>query len=135
MFVRVKKIRSKRYVYLVEGRRIGDRVRQNTLCYLGPLSKLIYGVPSATRTKLDKMFQVDWDKINDKIGRIPLTFAELSEARRAQYSVSIRARRQGSRSQGRRRRVQGEVSALSTLAARKFNEMFEGIGEREYCMR
>lgn len=135
MFVRVKKIRSKRYVYLVEGRRIGDRVRQKTLCYLGPISKLIYGVPSDTRTKLDKMFQVDWDKINDKIARIPLTFEELSEARRAQYSVSIGARRQGSRSQGRRRRVKGELSALSTLAARRFNEMFEEIGEREYRMR
>src|SRR5437899_49788 len=49
MFVRVKKIRSKRYVYLVEGRRIGDRVRQKTLCYLGPISKLIYGLPSDER--------------------------------------------------------------------------------------
>ena len=133
--MRVKKIRSKRYVYLVEGRRIGDRVRQKTLCYLGPISKLIYGVPSDTKQKVDKMFQVDWDKINDKIARIPLTFEELFEARRQQYSISIGARRQGSRTQSRRPRVKGEQSALATLAARRFNEMFEEIGDREYRMR
>jgi len=135
MFVRVKKVRSKRYIYLVEGRRIGDRVRQKTLCYLGPISKLIYGVPSDTKQKVDKIFQVDWDKINEKLARIPLTFEELSEAKRAQYPVFIRTRRPGSRTQGRRPRVKGEQSALATLAARRFNEMFEGIGDREYRMR
>src|SRR5437899_9010383 len=135
MFVRVKKVRSKRYVYLVEGRRIGDRVRQKTLCYLGPISKLIYGVPSHTRTKVDKMFQVDWDKINEKIARIPLTFEELSEAKRAQYPVFIRTRQLGSRTQGRRPRGKREPSALATPATPKSNEPSEELGAREYRMR
>ena len=135
MFVRVKKVGSRRYVYLVEGRRKGNRVRQKTLCYLGPISKLVYGVSSNTRRRVDKIFRVDWDRINERIARITLTFEELSKARRAQYPLSMRAREPGSRTQGRRPRVKGEPSALAALAARRFSEMFEEIGDREYRMR
>jgi hypothetical protein len=135
MFVRAKKVGLRRYAYLVEGAREGRRVIQRTLCYLGPVSKLVSGVPDDTRRKVGKQFQVDWNKINREIGRIPLTFEELSEARRAQYAVSIRTRQAGFRSQGDLPRAEGELSALSRLAATKFREMFEAVGDREYRMR
>lgn len=135
MFVRVKKLGLRRYAYLVEGAREGRRVIQRTLCYLGPVSKLVSGVPDDTRRKVGERFQVDWNKINREIGRIPLTFEELSEARRAQYAVSIRTRQAGFRSQGDLPRAEGELSALSRLAATKFREMFEAVGDREYRMR
>jgi len=135
MFVRAKKVGLRRYAYLVEGAREGRRVIQRTLCYLGPVSKLVSGVPDDTRRKVGERFQVDWNKINREIGRIPLTFEELSEARRAQYAVSIRTRQAGFRSQGDLLRAEGELSALSRLAATKFREMFEAVGDREYRMR
>lgn len=135
MFVRVKKLGLRRYAYLVEGAREGRRVIQRTLCYLGPVSKLVSGVPDGTRRKVGERFQVDWNKTNREIGRIPLTFEELSEARRAQYAVSIRTRQAGFRSQGDLPRAEGELSALSRLAATKFREMFEAVGDREYRMR
>jgi hypothetical protein len=135
MFVRVKKVGSRRYVYLVEGRRKGNRVRQKTLSYLGPVPKLVYGVSSDTKRRVDKILQVDWERVNERIARITLTFEELAEAKRVQYPVSIRASQPGSRTQGRRPRVKGEQSALTVLAARRFNEMFEEIGDREYRMR
>ncbi|HEY4657823.1 MAG TPA: hypothetical protein VIH34_05010 [Candidatus Bathyarchaeia archaeon] len=135
MFVRAKKVGLRRYAYLVEGAREGRRVIQRTLCYLGPVSKLVSGVPDDTRRKVGERFQVDWNKINREIGRIPLTFEELSEARRAQYAVSIRTRQAGFRSQGDLPRAEGELSALSRLAATKFREMFEAVGDREYRMR
>ena len=135
MFVRAKKVGLRRYAYLVEGAREGRRVIQRTLCYLGPVSKLVSGVPDDTRRKVGERFQVDWNKIDREIGRIPLTFEELSEARRAQYAVSIRTRQAGFRSQGDLPRAEGELSALSRLAATKFREMFEAVGDREYRMR
>jgi hypothetical protein len=135
MFVRVKKVGSRRYAYLVNGVRERGRVRQRTLCYLGPISKLVFGIPDNTRKKVEKRFQVDWFRMNDQLRRIPLTFEELSRARRDQYAVSIRTRRAGFRSQGDLPRDKGELSVLSRLVAIRFREMFEEIGEREYRMR
>ncbi len=135
MFVRVKNVGQRRYVYLVEGARKGERVTQKTLCYLGPVSKLASGVPHGIRKKVGEQFRLDWNRINEQIGRIPLTFEELSEARRAQYAISIRTRRQGLRTEGNLPRTEGELSVLSKLAATRFREMFEEIGEREYRMR
>ena len=135
MFVRVKKVGSRRYAYLVDGVRERKRVRQRTLCYLGPFSKLVSGIPVNTRKKVEKRFQVDWDRINNQLRGIPLTFEELSMARRDQYAVSIRTRQTGSRSQGDLPRARGELSALSRLVGIRFREMFEQIGEREYRMR
>jgi hypothetical protein len=135
MFVRVKTVGSRRYAYLVDGVRKGKRVRQRTLCYLGPISKISSGVPENIRKKIDVRYHPNWDKINDEIRRIPLTFEEVSKARLAQYAVSIMARKMGRRSQGDLPRTKGELSALSKLAAMKFGKMFEEIGEREYRMR
>ena len=138
MFVRLKRIGSKRYAYLVEGWREGQRVRQRTLSYLGPLSKLASGVPDDIRKKADKRrLQVDWNRVNGEIRRIPLTIEEVSDARRAQNAALLRTRKMSfrSRSQGDLPRAIGELSALSKLARTRFREMFEMVGDREYRMR
>ncbi len=136
MFVRVKKVSGRRYVYIVEGVRVGGgRVRQKTLCYLGPLSKLASsGVPDKIERKADR-FKVDWKRVNYEIRQIPLTFEELSEARRAQYSLSVSMKRQGLPTQGNLPRAKGELSALSRLAEARFREVFVEVGERAYRMK
>ena len=135
MFVRVKKFGSRRYAYLVKSTRKDGQVRQDVLCYLGPIQKLVYGVPLDTRKKVRKPFRVDWDRIEDEIARIPLSFEELSEARHTEYFMPSWARPKGFRAQDPKPRAPGELSALIELAAKKFDEMFEEIGEREYRMR
>lgn len=136
MFPRVKRIAGRRYVYLVEGVREGLRVRQNTLCYLGPLSKLASGVPVGVRNKAVIGLQIDWREIEEKIGKMPLTFDELSVARRDRLVRSIEERRNGGRpTQGDRPRAEGELSSLSSIAATRFRDLFEQIGERAYRMR
>jgi hypothetical protein len=135
VFVRAKRVRGRRYLYLVEGKREGVDVRQKTLCYLGPLSKLASGVPEAVRMSVDARIRVDWKEVNDRIGRIPLTFEELSEARRAQFAASARTRGElGHPTQGNLPRTEGELSALSRLAAYRFKELFEETGELAYRM-
>lgn len=86
MFVRIKTISGRRYAYLVEGVREGRRVRQKTLCYLGPLTRLYTRVPYEVVRKAAGL-QVDWKRVNDEIRRIPLTPDELSEVRKAQYAL------------------------------------------------
>ena len=138
LYVRVKRIGEKRYVYLVKGVRKGKRVRQKTLSYLGPLSKLASGIPEDARSRVEKTVRaVDWDKVNTQIRRIPLTFEELSEARRAQYSTTLATRQDGSRNptRGGLPRAEGELSVLTRLATKRFNEMFQTVGKREYRMR
>ena len=49
MFVRAKRVGRRRYLYLVEGKREGGSIKQKTLCYLGPLSRLVAGVPEIGR--------------------------------------------------------------------------------------
>jgi hypothetical protein len=51
MIVKVKDVGSRRYVYLVMNTRGRKRMKQKTLCHLGPISKLVYGVPINTRNK------------------------------------------------------------------------------------
>ncbi len=136
MFVRAKRVGRRRYLYLVEGRRDNGKVRQVTLCYLGPLSELASGVPEALRRGIDVRLRVDWQRVNDEIGQIPLTFEELSEARRAQFALSARARTQRGRpTQGDLPRKEGELSALSKLAALRFEELFEETGALTFRMR
>jgi len=136
MFVRVKNIRERRYAYLVVGVREGGRVKQKTICYLGSLSKLASsGVSEDIMSRAAERFQVDWKAVNDEIRQIPLTFDELSEARRRQFAISIGTRRQGIRTQGNLSRADGELSALSRLAATRFKDMFEETGELSYRMK
>src|SRR2546428_9640939 len=134
MLVRIKKVGSTRYVYLVEGTRKGRHEGRGTVRSLGPIQKLVYGVPTATRRRVGKLFRVDWDNVEDSIARIPLSFEELSEARHTEYFMPNWARHR-LRIKDTKPRAPGELSALIELAAKKFDEMFEEIGEREYRMR
>lgn len=136
MFVRAKRVGGRRYLYLVEGKRDGENVRQKTLCYLGPLSRLVFGVPDAVRVSIDSRLRVDWKEVNGQVGRIRLTFEELSEARRAQFATSARLKSQGRRpTQGDLPRSAGELSALSKLAEYRFRELFEETGPLAYRMK
>jgi hypothetical protein len=130
MYVRVKKVGSRRYAYLVKGVREKERVKQKTLCYLGPVAKLGFGISNDIRTKVERQFQVNWEKIENGIRQIPLTLEEISQLRRKNFTPAARTRRGP-----RRSRAKGELSALSKLASIGFNERFEKIGDREYRMR
>ncbi len=135
MFVRVKTVRGRRYAYLIKGVREGRRIRQETL-YLGSLPKLSYsGVPDDVMERAAGRFQVDRKTVNDQIRQIPLSFDELSEARREQFVLSIRSRREGARTMGGLPRARGELSALSRLAEVRFRDMFQETGELAYRMR
>jgi hypothetical protein len=136
MFARVKVVGRRRYVYLAEGVREGRKVRQKTLCYLGPLARLAWGVPEKAKTKANERFLVDWGEIEDRISKIPLTFEELEVARRDRYARWLReGRRSGPSTLGGRPRTEGELYALSSISATRFRELFEEVGERAYRMR
>ena len=121
---------------MVEGSRDGTSIKQTTLSYQGPLSRLVAGVPEEVKKDVDLRLRVDWKKIDDEIARFPLSFEELSETRRAQFAISVRMRaRQGRPTQGNLPRTEGELSALSMAAAHRFEELFEEIGAFRYRMR
>jgi len=135
---RVKKIGSKRYAYLIEGVSKKGKVRQKSLAYLGPLVKIATGVPDEISRRVDgKARNVDWNKINMDIRRIPLDFDELQEIKRNMLP-RVLIRRQ-SRSQdigrGNRPRVEGELAALTIIARRGFNEMFRTLKDGTLVMR
>ena len=130
MYVRVKRVGSRRYAYLVKGVREKVRVRQKTLCYLGPVAKLGFGIPNDIRRKVEQRFQVNWEKVEKGIRQIPLTLEEISQLRRENFTPTARTR-----SGPRRSRAKGEFFALSELAAIGFSERFEKIGDREFRMR
>ncbi len=117
--------------------REGGRVRQKTLCHLGPLYRLASGVPADARRKAERRVPTaDWNRINAEIRRVPLTFVELAEAGRARYAATLRVRRRDRvRSQGGLPRAEGELSALTRLATTGFAEMFERVGDRAYRIR
>src|SRR5207253_5291683 len=130
MYVRVKKIGSKRYAYLVEGVSKKGKVRQKTLAYLGPLVKIATGVPDEISRRVDgKVRNVDWNKINMDIRRIPLDFDELQEIKRNMLPRVLIGRQNRSRDigSGNRPRVEGELAALTIIARRGFNEMFRTL--------
>jgi hypothetical protein len=100
------------------------------------LSRLASGVPERTKKKVGETLQVDWRRVDRTIRQIPLTFEELSAARRERYALSIRGRRRtGPPPAGDRPREEGELSALSKIAASRFKELFEEVGERAYRMK
>jgi hypothetical protein len=136
VFVRAKRVGRRKYLYLVEGKRDGEKVRQKTICYLGAMSKLASGVPEAVRASVDARLHVDWKEVNDQVARIPLTFEELTEARRAQFAISAKTRGTlGRPTQGDLPRAEGELSALSKLAEYRFKELFEERGALAYRMK
>src|SRR6266571_4570730 len=108
MYVRVKKIGSKRYAYLAEGVSKNGNVRN-----------------------------VDWNKINMDIRRIPLDFDELQEIKRDMLPRVLIGRQNRSQDIGRgnRPRVQGELAAITIIARRGFNEMFRTLKDGTLVMR
>lgn len=138
MYVRVKKIGSKRYAYLAEGRSVNRKVRQKTLAYLGPLVKVARGVPDVVVRRVDRRLgRVDWDRINVSLRDIPLTFEEWQEVKRDMLP-GVLARRQDrgrDRGLGSRPRAQGELAALTLIARRRFSEMFETLKDGTLVMR
>ncbi|HZY94080.1 MAG TPA: hypothetical protein VFE98_04360 [Candidatus Bathyarchaeia archaeon] len=138
MFVRLKKIGSNRYAYLVEVVSKNGRVSQKTLCYLGQITQIASGIPDETRRKIDrKISRVDWNKVNKEIRNIPLTFEESQEVKRSQLATVLTIRQSGTQtsSRGNKPRAEGELFALTILAKRSFNKMFRTIDNRKYVMR
>ena len=136
MFVRARRVGARRYAYLVEGVREGKRVKQKTLLYLGPIWKLAAGpIPDTIKSKAEKRFKVDWNRVSRDLARIPLTFEELALARQKRYAISVMTRQAGPRSRGNLPRARGELSALSRIATTRFNQMFERVGDTRYRLR
>lgn len=137
MIVRVKKIGSNRYVYLVSASK-NRRVKQKTLCYLGPITKIAAGIPDRIIRKVDQRISgVDWRQVNREIWNIPLTFEESERVKRSQLVTVYAIKQSGIRTSGRgeKPRAQGELLALTILARRSFNKMFRTIDDRNYVMR
>src|SRR5437660_12398429 len=110
MYVRVKKIGSKRYAYLVEGVSKKGKVRQKTLAYLGPLVKIATGVPGEMSRRVDgKVRNVDWNRINMEIRRIPLDFDEWQEIKRDMMQRATILRQNRIRDIGRGNRTKSEA--------------------------
>ncbi len=138
MYVRVKRIGSKRYAYLAEGVSKNGRVRQKTLAYLGPIVKIVSGVPDEIRRKVDaRIGNVDWNKINMDIRRIPIEFDELQEIKRNMLPrvLAGRQNRSGDIGRGNKPRVEGELAALTLIARKGFNEMFRTLKDGTLVMR
>jgi hypothetical protein len=138
MYVRVKKIGSKRYAYLVEGKSVNGKVRQKTLAYLGPLVKVARGVPDIVARRVAKRLgRVEWNRINLSIRDIPLTFEEWQEVKRDMLPQVLAARQDRARDQGRgsRPRIEGELAALTLIAKKRFNEMFRTLKDGTLVMR
>ena len=78
---------------------------------------------------------VDWNIVKEAAARIPLSYEELSDARRYGYTAVLSARRQGFLTSGTRQRVQGEEDALTMLAVSNFKEKFVETGRNRYKMK
>jgi len=146
MYVRVKKISGRRYVYLVEGERRKGKVVQRTRSYLGPLPTIAAGISPRTKKRVESNIQrkLDWDSIAKRVREIPLNFDELNDMKRSQYSLSLKFRNirlsaakpvSAFPKNIFRERTPGELEALAKLSAAGFKRTFERIGEREYRMR
>lgn len=138
MYVRVKKIGSKRYLYLVRGILKSGRVKQKSLAYLGPVSKIAMGVPAEVMEKVDRRLSgVEWSKVNMAIRDIPLTFEELQEMKRDLFPkvLAMRQSRSGDSGRGSRPRIEGELAALTLIAKKEFDEMFETLKDGTLVMR
>ena len=147
MYVRIKKISGRRYVYLVEGARQGNKITQKTLAYLGPVPSVALGIPDLARKEIQRKIgrKIDWNAISNRIREIPLTFDELNISRQRTLSESVRLRnlRVKRRLDNPRpfprkifqERADGELEALAKLSALGFEKTFEKIGDRKYRMR
>ena len=146
MYPRVKEISGRKYVYLVAGARIRDKVTQRTLAYLGPLSVLAFGIPESTKRKTERKVRelIDWKNLGKRIKRFPVEFNDFDGSRRP----SLRARAVFRQRLPRRinavtrdpsrllaQRTPGELEALTRIADRNFKSTFRKIGPYTYELR
>lgn len=138
MYVRVKRIGSKRYVYLAEGVSENGHVRQKTLSYLGPITRVASGIPNDNRRRVEqKIGAVDWNKVNMGLRRIPLEFEEVEEMKREWLPKVLARRWKAARDVGRgnRPRAEGELTALIRMSRNSFNRLFETLADGTLVMR
>ncbi len=138
MYVRVKKIGSKRYASLTENQSKNGRVKQKTLAYIGPVTRIARGVPDSMMKRASARIDgVDWRKINMSIRDIPLTFEEWQEVKREMLPSLLASRQGRARDKGRgsRPRTKGELKALTLIAKQRFDEMFETLKDGTLVMR
>ena len=140
MFVKVKVIAGRRYVYIAEGARTGKQVKQKTY-YLGSLSNLAYGIPEDLKRKIEAKNPniKNWDKITKEIRRIPLKFEEVSNLKPEQYAQMIKAKslpvtskkmnEQVTPSMVFKQRREGELLALSIIVKKRFQETYTELGD------
>ena len=132
MFVRLKTVKGRRYAYLVEGVRRGDRVSQRVVCYIGPVADAAFGAPGSVRSRNP---QVDWARVNASLRRMPLRFDELQAARLRAFPIASKWRQGGFVSRGTRERVEGEEEALCKTASARFGRMFAEVAKGRYRMK
>jgi len=149
MYLRLKTISARRYAYLAEGERKGNRVRQKTVCYLGSLPAVAAGLSYGKRQKVESGIQrkLAWAAISDKVSRIPLTLDELDQIRRMRMVSAMKLRNARSRQTEKKstrvifpneifqQRAKGELAALTMLSKAGFEKTFLKTGDREYRMR
>ncbi|MDA4111815.1 MAG: hypothetical protein OK439_04710 [Thaumarchaeota archaeon] len=147
MYVRLKTISGRRYVYLVQGERKKGKVVQQTISYLGPLSIVTAGISDHIKRKVESNVtqNIDWVSLANRIREIPISYDELDEMRRRNYSDTLRFRKMQRKRRVRTftpfpkdvfgERTRGELQALAKLSATRFKKTFEKIGDREYRMR
>jgi hypothetical protein len=146
VYVRIKRISGRRYVYLVEGVRDGKSVTQKVVAYLGPFALLFTGIPEQVRRKVQSKTKrkIDWSRITGQINKIPIELEELDEVRKRGFATAIKAKslvkpfplkRVATIDELLNQRVRGELAALSKIGSRRFAEMFEKLDERTYRLR
>lgn len=141
MFVKIKVISGRRYVYIAEGVRTGKQVKQKTY-YLGSLSNLAYGIPDDLKQKIESKNPniKNWDKITQEIRRIPLTFEEVSNINPEQYAQTVKAKsftfnpkkmydEQVTPSIVFKQRREGELLALSIIVKKRFQETYTELDD------
>lgn len=141
MFLRTKDISGRRYIYLAEGIRTGKKVKQKVY-YLGPLSKLVYGIPNDLKIKTEaKTPNVpDWNKITECLKKIPFKFTEISHNRSNQYIYAVKAnniefsqintKTNVTPTEIYKQRKEGELLALSKIAKKRFQEIYRESEDR-----
>ena len=129
------------------GARSGDKVRQKTVAYLGPLSVLTFGIEKSVREKAERKAgePVDWQVVQEKIALMPIKFDEFTSSKKRAATLKTRARLQteipGARTTPQEpsillsQRAPGELEAIARLSQRSFRSTFQQIGPYRYRLR
>lgn len=137
-------------MYLVRGSRSGDKVRQKSVAYLGPLSVLTFGIPKSVREKAELRAgeSIEWNVIRKKIASMPVKFDEFIASKNRIATLKTRALLQTKipikeiisaipqdPAKLLLQRAPGELEALTRLSQRSFRFMFQQHGPYSYRLR